>query len=281
MKRLSTAFSWQLLCLLLCVGIAHADSSPSDLLQNYNLKVAAAVQAKSLTHLYRTTALESGVADKVKQIQEALQSSGFYQNCKIDGWFGPYTELAVMEYQRRNNLAVTGVVDDNLFKKLTTASSADKTISSTYANTSFAKYLKPTKSCPSTNSKLVAAAKSLIGATPQKTMENIFRYVRDRTTYKGYYNTSKGALGTFNSRVANCCDQAHLVVALLRAAGIPGRYGHATCRFKSGLQTGHVFAYAYVGGKWHLLDTVSKYNQIDNPTWSLKSSIKIYPELPF
>ncbi|MBU1106053.1 MAG: peptidoglycan-binding protein [Candidatus Riflebacteria bacterium] len=290
MRKSGTGISILLLvsALLICT-CAYGDSSPSELLQTYSVKFGANATAKQPQYLSRTTKITSDDAaiKKIKQLQKALQANGLYQDCRIDGWFGPYTELAVMEYQRANNLTVTGVVDDKLFKTLTTAkattasaSSTDKTAAA-LANSSFGKYMKPTKNCPSTNAKIVSLAKSLKGKTSYQTMKNLFYYVRDKVKYSSYYNTSKGALRTLSSKHANCCDQAHLLVALLRAAGIPARYGHATCRFKSGLTTGHVFAYAYVGGKWLLVDPVSQSNKINNPTWSARSTPKKYTTLPF
>ena len=66
----------------------------------------------------------------------------------------------------------------------------------------------------------------------------IFNYVRDNVAYSYYANSKKGADGTLSSGSANCCDQANLVVALCRAAGIPARYSHAQgCAFSSGLVT--------------------------------------------
>ena len=298
MKKLSARLSFALVLMsLLTATLAWCDSSPSELLQDYNLKIANAAAAKNSTYLYRTAGVVEATKAKIKELQRYLQAVGLYQNCLIDGWFGPLTELAVMEYQRSNKLSVTGVIDDKLFKKLSENSdskqkstaaaktSNNKTSSTTnasaLANSSFAQYLKPTSNCQSTNSKIVSLANSLKGATTYKTMANIFYYVRNRVTYSGYYNTRKGALGTLAAKNANCCDQAHLLIAMLRAAGIPARYGHATCRFRSGLQTGHVFAYAYVNGKWLLVDPVSTANQINSPTWSARSSIKTYTSLPF
>ncbi|MBU1106051.1 MAG: peptidoglycan-binding protein [Candidatus Riflebacteria bacterium] len=55
---------------------------------------------------------------QVVELQKALQANGYYQNCKIDGWFGPYTALAVMEFERAAGLRVTGVVTEGLFSKI-------------------------------------------------------------------------------------------------------------------------------------------------------------------
>ena len=58
------------------------------------------------------------------------------------------------------------------------------------------------------------------------TARNIFYFVRDNIRYEDYANTSKGAYKTLKEGCGNCCDQAHLLVALLRAAKIPTYYAH-------------------------------------------------------
>ena len=55
---------------------------------------------------------------QVVKLQKALIAKGYYRNCKIDGWFGPYTALAVMEYERAAGLPVTGIVTEPLFKRI-------------------------------------------------------------------------------------------------------------------------------------------------------------------
>ncbi len=54
----------------------------------------------------------------VVELQKALIANGFYKNCKIDGWFGPHTALAVMEFERANGMPVTGVVTEKLFNSI-------------------------------------------------------------------------------------------------------------------------------------------------------------------
>jgi peptidoglycan hydrolase-like protein with peptidoglycan-binding domain len=49
---------------------------------------------------------------RVTALQTALASAGIAPRGGIDGDFGPGTSAAVMEFQRRNGLRVTGVVDD-------------------------------------------------------------------------------------------------------------------------------------------------------------------------
>ncbi|PKL45076.1 MAG: hypothetical protein CVV41_03015 [Candidatus Riflebacteria bacterium HGW-Riflebacteria-1] len=288
MKRLLTHILLVFI-ILSAFGIAPvmADAGPEEILRGYDLKKPAADALKKVSaSLARTakTVSDKDVVEKIKKLQRALQAAGLYQNCRIDGWFGPYTEMAVMEYQRSNNIAITGKVDDKLLAAII-AKSAKKTVSQdaatkSLASSSFGQFMKPTRNCPSTDSRIVSLAKSLKGGSTYETMQKIFYYVRNKVSYRFYYNSSKGALGTLSSKAGNCCDQAHLLIALLRAAGIPAKYGHGTCRFSSGTY-GHVFAYAYVNGKWLLVDPVSRSNQINKPSWRAVSTPKTYAALSF
>ena len=100
-------------------------------------------------------------------------------------------------------------------------------------------------------------------------------------SYSMYYNTKLGAVKALKEMFANCCDQSHGLIALLRAANIPARYRHVTAEFSDGV-FGHVIAQAYVGGKWLDCDTISKKNEfgvINN--WTLIAELNIYKELPF
>ena len=58
------------------------------------------------------------------------------------------------------------------------------------------------------------------------TAKNIYYYVRKNIKYEDYSNTRKGAHKTLMEGKGNCCDQAHLLVALLRTAQIPTYYAH-------------------------------------------------------
>jgi hypothetical protein len=164
--------------------------------------------------------------------------------------------------------------------KFTTAA-ANKPVSA-----ALAKYLIPTTNCQSTNPKIKALAASITkGSTSQYTKASkIFNWVRDHISYSFYYNTRKGALGTLSSRSANCADTAHLVVALERAAGIPARYNHGTCKFSSGNWYGHVWAQVYVNNKWYYADGTSSRNSFGVvKNWNTNSFTLhgIYATLPF
>ena len=113
----------------------------------------------------------------------------------------------------------------------------------------------------------------------------IFNYVRDNIAYSYYSNSQKGAAKTLSSGTGNCCDQANLVVALCRAAGIPARFSHAkNCKFNSGLVTGHVWAQIYIDGVWYTADATSKSNGLGNiKNWNTNSftNLNQYIHLPF
>ena len=65
-----------------------------------------------------------------------------------------------------------------------------------------------------------------------------------------YYNTRYGALGTFKRRDGNCCDNAHVLIAMARSIGIKARYAHAHHNGK-----GHVWGEYKVDGNWFTCDT--------------------------
>ena len=58
------------------------------------------------------------------------------------------------------------------------------------------------------------------------TARNIYYFVRNNIKYEDYSNTRRGAYKTLIDGKGNCCDQAHLLVALLRTAQIPTYYAH-------------------------------------------------------
>ncbi len=146
-------------------------------------------------------------------------------------------------------------------------------------------YLQATVNCQSTNASIIALANSLTAGktTAYDKATSIFNWVKDNIGFSFYYDTQYGAVGTLNSRTANCCDTTHLMVALARAAGLPARYVHGICTFSSGTY-GHVFAQIYVNGTWYYADGTSSKNSFgvinnwNTSTWTLKG---IYAELPF
>jgi transglutaminase-like putative cysteine protease len=149
--------------------------------------------------------------------------------------------------------------------------------------TSFNQYLLSTKNCQMSNAQIKALAASLTKgktSTYAKAVA-IYNYVRDKIGYSFYYNTKYGAVGTLNKKTANCCDTAHLLIALERAAGIPARYVHVKAKFTSGV-LGHVYAQVYVNGKWYTADGTSSRNSFGVvKNWSSATLKGIYASLPF
>ena len=87
------------------------------------------------------------------------------------------------------------------------------------------------------------------------TARNIYHYVRDNISYEDYSNTRKGAYATFQQKKGNCCDQAHLLVALLRTAGIPTYYA---------LGKNHWWAVPCIDKQYHC-DPTNKKHQFGSP----------------
>jgi len=57
---------------------------------------------------------------------------------------------------------------------------------------------------------------------------DVFRFVRDEVVYEAYRGSLRGSRGTLWSMAGNALDQASLLVAMLRACGIPARYATGT-----------------------------------------------------
>lgn len=146
-------------------------------------------------------------------------------------------------------------------------------------------YLQATKNCQVDDAEIQALANQLTeGLTSDYAKaQAIFNYVRDQISYSFYYNSKYGAKGVLSSRTANCCDKAHLVVALARAADLPARYKHGVCTFSSGTY-GHVWAQILVGDTWVVADATSPRNSFgevinwDNYNYQLNG---VYISLPF
>ena len=126
-------------------------------------------------------------------------------------------------------------------------------------------YLAAYTHCEVNNAKIQALAASLTSGltTTWAKATAIYNYVRDQISYKYYSNSKYGAAGTLSNGYGNCVDQASLVIALCRAAGIPARYVHGqNCKFTSGLNAGHVWAQILVDGVWYAADPTSTRNSL-------------------
>lgn len=136
-------------------------------------------------------------------------------------------------------------------------------------------YLDATSNCQVNDPTIQSLAKHF------NTSEEAFLYVRDEFDYENYYNTRRGAMGTFRDKKGNCCDLSHILIAILRAIGIPAMYRHVLAQFKGG-QIGHVYVRAYVNGEYVALDASNNNNGYNNiVSWTLNTVYNNYRELPF
>ena len=123
-------------------------------------------------------------------------------------------------------------------------------------------YLAAAKNCQVNN----PAIKSLVAKLTKGLTSNkakavaIYNYVRDAVSYSFYYDTKHGAVGTLNAKSGNCVDQAHLLNAMFRTAGLASRYVHGTCTFSSGGTYGHVWTQVLIGDTWTVADPTSTRN---------------------
>ena len=148
-----------------------------------------------------------------------------------------------------------------------TTASKDKTVSSKrlnmdYDGESLEQYLSSSKNCQ-VNDKEIRSLSDQITKRHKSTYDKakaIYDWVKDKISYRFYYNTKYGAKKTINKKIGNCVDQSHLIIALSRAAGIAARYVHGRCDFLSGNTYGHVWAQVKVGNTWYVADSTSSKN---------------------
>ncbi|WP_409200452.1 transglutaminase domain-containing protein [Methanobrevibacter sp. DSM 116169] len=97
---------------------------------------------------------------------------------------------------------------------------------SIYNGESLSEYLSPSTDVQSTNPIIINLAKQITANCPTNTEKAfaIFDYVSAEIEYELYGGTKYGALRTLELKKGNCVDQARLIVALARAAGIPSRH---------------------------------------------------------
>jgi len=229
---------------------------------------------------------KSEYVTKAKDIYNYIAKNGYASSTattslgKMNFYNQVYTYSKILKfYDENGRLPLTATV------RTISGSSSSSEGSGSTSSSSLAKYLTATTNAQSTSTTIKNLAASITAGktTTYAKAQAIFNWVRDHISYSFYYNSKKGALGTLSSRSANCCDTSHLVVALSRAAGIPARYQHGTCKFSSGTY-GHVWAQMYVDGKWYYADAISDSNTFGTiKNWNLNSYTLhgTYASLPF
>ncbi|MDR1721787.1 MAG: transglutaminase-like domain-containing protein, partial [Methanobrevibacter sp.] len=127
-----------------------------------------------------------------------------------------------------------------------------------YSPTKLSKYLKSTKWAPSKNAFIKALAKKITKGkkTDYEKAEAIFNWLNKQTNYSFYYNSKYGAIKTIKLKKGNCVDISHAYTAIARSIGLPTRYIHGKCTFKSGKpkRTGHVWVQVLVNKVWIPVD---------------------------
>ena len=140
--------------------------------------------------------------------------------------------------------------------------------------------LKQTKNCECNNEIIKNKANEFkVEGDLVSTAKNIFTFVQYQIGYEDYSNSKKSALKLLNEynenqkygrpTKANCCDQAHLLVALFRAAQIPTNYVHGDA---------HWWACAYIGKEKYECDPTNKKHGFGNPQHGNKHKKKTYHE---
>ena len=114
-------------------------------------------------------------------------------------------------------------------------------------------YLLPSRYCQSDQFQSFVQSKfgKLAGGPAVKAMRD---WVEDRFTYvPGVSNSETTAADTFIRRQGICRDYAHVLITLVRAAGIPARIASV---YALGVepQDFHAVAEIFLGGEWHLVD---------------------------
>jgi peptidoglycan hydrolase-like protein with peptidoglycan-binding domain len=209
---------------------------------------------------------------QVYMFQEIIQKKGYYLGFDVDGKFGDETRKAVIKIQADNNIEQTGGI--GCLTWLAGVYAPCPFEGSPSPTEEMGQYLVPTANCQSDNSEIISLAKSLGNA------EAIFYYVRDNLNYSFYYNTLRGAVKTLHDEEGDCCDLSHLIVALLRAIGIPARYVHVYDRFTT-ITCGHVVAEGFINGEWINMDASNDKNPYGAIGGSVLEVYGYFAELPF
>lgn len=148
-------------------------------------------------------------------------------------------------------------------------------------------YLKATRNCQVNNAQIKSLVKSLTkGLTSDMDKAKaLFEYVQLNIEYDYYFDTDKGAVKTLSEKEGNGADQAHLLVAMFRAAGLKARYVHGYCTYYMNQKTiGHVWTQVLIDGTWICADSSDLSNRFGSiSVWNVDSYTLInkYLELPF
>lgn len=211
--------------------------------------------AENLGNLYDYLSVAKSVVNTVNSkgiLPDSVSST--LGNIGYKGW--AYAAARTVAFYGDNDIMPNYVT----IKKYS-GSGSSSSLNSKNTITNLAAYLKSSTNCQVNNAKIKSLVNSLTsGLTSDSAKAKaIYNYVRDSISYTFYYDTKYGAVGTLNAKTGNCVDQAHLLIAMYRTAGLAARYVHGTCTFSSGTY-GHVWAQVLIGDTWVVSDPTSVRN---------------------
>ena len=211
--------------------------------------------AENLGNLYDYLSVAKSVVNTVNSkgiLPDSVSST--LGNIGYNGWV--YAVARTVAFYGDND-----IMPNYVTIKTYSGSGSSSSLNSKNTITNLAAYLKSSTNCQVNNAKIKSLVNSLTsGLTSDSAKAKaIYNYVRDSISYTFYYDTKYGAVGTLNAKTGNCVDQAHLLIAMYRTAGLAARYVHGTCTFSSGTY-GHVWAQVLIGDTWIVSDPTSVRN---------------------
>ncbi|WP_276956974.1 Ig-like domain-containing protein [Methanobrevibacter woesei] len=224
------------------------------------------VSSGSLGNLYDYASVAQAIVDFINQNGKAPNSIN--SNLGDIGYENLiYAFARVVAYYGNNGVMPNYVA----IKSVSTIDVPDSPLNSQNTITDLDPYKGATTNCQVNDPAIQSLAQSLTeGITGElEKATAIYNYVRDNIKYASYWDTAYGAKGTLDRKIGNCCDQAHLLSALLRAAGFATRYVHGVCSFTSGSTYGHVWVQVLIGDTWVVADPTSSRNSLgDVNNWN-------------
>lgn len=112
-------------------------------------------------------------------------------------------------------------------------------------------HLEPEERIESTDPAIVAKARELAppGTDVRTTIEKLYAFAYERVTYVAVKGPSE-ATTALKLGEASCNGKNRLLVALLRASGIPARMANGLILENAGKRTTHAWSEAWVDGRW-------------------------------
>ena len=125
-----------------------------------------------------------------------------------------------------------------------------------------ARYLAPTEKIQSDHPEVIALAERITGERSGLSLANriraLYEFVHVEVQSNGYEN-SLDAVTTLRWKQAYCGGQSRLLIALLRASGIPARITGGLILDRGAKRTTHVWVEAWVNGVWVPMDPLNGY----------------------